>query len=80
MTTMRAFRYAALFFAALVLASAGGSRFALAAHPASESGTTERPPHLRLLTGPNGGQWFTAGERLAPLLTGSVVPTSSRIG
>ena len=80
MTTMRAFRHAALLFAAIVLISAEGARFALAANPASQSDTTERPPHLRLLTGPNGGQWFTAGERLAPLLTRNVAPTSSRIG
>ncbi|MDR2696554.1 MAG: TAXI family TRAP transporter solute-binding subunit [Deltaproteobacteria bacterium] len=80
MTTMRAFRHAALLLAALVLAFAGGSPFVFAAQPAPQPALTERPPHLRLLTGPNGGQWYAAGERLAPLLTRNVVPTSSRIG
>ena len=80
MTTMRALTYAALLLAATVLASAGGSRFAFAASPAPVAGTAERPAHLRLLSGPNGGQWFTAGERMAAILTRAITPTTSRIG
>lgn len=38
------------------------------------------PPHLRFLTGPNGGQWFVMGEPLAEVLTRDVLSTSSRIG
>ena len=80
MTTMRVLQHAALFLAAILLVSAGGSGSAFAASPAPQAGTVERPSHLRLLSGPNGGQWFTAGERLAPLLTRNVAPTTSRIG
>ncbi len=39
-----------------------------------------RPTHLRLLTGPNGGQWFFMGEPIAEVLSRNVAPTSSRIG
>jgi TRAP transporter TAXI family solute receptor len=80
MTTMRPLRLAMLLLAALGLVSAGGGRLAFSAGPAPQAGTAERPAHLRLLTGPNGGQWFKAGECLAPILTRSIVPTSSRIG
>jgi len=68
---MRTLRHAALLLAAIVLVSAGGSRFVSAA---------ERPTHLRLLGGPSGGQWHTASERLATILTRNVAPTTSRIG
>lgn len=71
MDTMRIFRYTALFLAVIVFASASGNHFASAA---------ERPTHLRLLAGPSGGQWHTAGERLATILTRAVAPTTSRIG
>ncbi|MCL1985734.1 MAG: TAXI family TRAP transporter solute-binding subunit [Betaproteobacteria bacterium] len=80
MTTMRIFSCAMLFCAAIILASTGACRFALAANPAPETGAMERPTHLRLLSGPNGGQWFTAGERMAAILTRSVAPTTSRQG
>jgi TRAP transporter TAXI family solute receptor len=80
MTTMRVLKYAALLLTATALAFAGGQRSAFAANPAPTAGTTERPAHLRLLTGPGGGQWFTAGERLAAILTRDLAPTSNRIG
>ena len=38
------------------------------------------PPHLRLLTGPNGGQWFMLGDPIAEILTKYVIPTTSRLG
>ena len=38
------------------------------------------PPHLRFLTGPNGGQWFMMGEPIAEVLSEDVLSTSSRIG
>lgn len=38
------------------------------------------PAHLRMLTGPNGGQWFMLGDPIAEVLTRHVAPTSSRIG
>ncbi|CAK7070045.1 MAG: hypothetical protein DELT_01826 [Desulfovibrio sp.] len=38
------------------------------------------PTHLKMLTGPNGGQWFMMGEPIAEVLSKSVVPTTSRIG
>jgi len=80
MTTMRALRLVILLFAALALVSAGEGRLAFSALAVPQAGTVGHPAHLRLLTGPNGGQWFTAGERLAPILTRSIVSTSSRIG
>ncbi|MDR0238791.1 MAG: TAXI family TRAP transporter solute-binding subunit [Deltaproteobacteria bacterium] len=80
MTTLRILTYTALLLAAGVRVSAGGSRIALAASPAPAAGVAEQPAHLRLFSGPNGGQWFTAGERMAAILTRTVVPTTSRIG
>ncbi len=38
------------------------------------------PSHLRLLSGPNGGQWFMMGEPIAEVLSRHVAPTTSRIG
>ena len=38
------------------------------------------PQHLRVLTGPAGGQWFALGEPIAEVLTREVLSTSSRIG
>jgi len=80
MITKRALKYTTLFLAAIILAAVGGSNFALSASPAPKTDTVERPAHLRFLSGPNGGQWFTAGERFAPILTRYVAPTTSRIG
>ena len=38
------------------------------------------PNHLRMLTGPNGGQWFMLGDPIAEVLSKHVAPTSSRLG
>lgn len=38
------------------------------------------PQHLRVLTGPAGGQWFALGEPIAEVLSREVLSTSSRIG
>ncbi len=38
------------------------------------------PTHLRLLTGPNGGQWFMLGDPIAEVLSKDVLPTTSRMG
>ena len=80
MTTMRIFKYAAFFLATIALVSVGGNRSAFAANSAPAAGVAERPTHLRLLAGPSGGQWHTAGERMATILTRDVAPTNSRIG
>jgi hypothetical protein len=76
----RALKYAALLCAAIVFTSAGGDLFAFAADAKPSTGPAERPVHLRLLTGPAGGQWSVSGERLAGILTKDVVPTTSRVG
>jgi len=75
MSTIRVLKAMALLLTALALVPAGGGLPAFAANPAA--GTAA---HLRLLTGPSGGQWFTAGERLSTILTREVAPTSSRLG
>ena len=74
------FKYAVLFLATITFTSVGGNGFVFAANPVAAAGAVERPAHLRVLTGPSGGQWYTAGERLATILTRHVVPTNSRIG
>lgn len=56
----------------LTLASLSATSFA--------AGKAGWPAHLRMLTGPNGGQWFTMGEPIAELLSKAVLPTTSRIG
>ncbi len=38
------------------------------------------PTHLRMLTGPNGGQWFMMGDPIAEVLSNHVIPTTSRLG
>ena len=38
------------------------------------------PTHLRVLTGPSGGQWHMLGEPIAEALSSSVLPTISRVG
>lgn len=38
------------------------------------------PTHLRMLTGPNGGQWFMMGEPIAEVLSKKVASTTSRMG
>ena len=80
MNIKHAYKHVALIIAVIILAMAGGSFFAFAANPKSKADIKERPAHLRLLSGPNGGQWFTAGERLATIITRHVAPTTSRIG
>jgi len=80
MITKRIFQRAALFLATIFIVSAGVSSLGFAATNASQADKTDRPAHLRFLSGPNGGQWFTAGESIAPILTRNVAPTTSRIG
>ena len=41
---------------------------------------TSWPSYLRLLSGPNGGQWFEAGEVIAVLFDRDIMPTTSRMG
>ncbi|SHN70772.1 TAXI family TRAP transporter solute-binding subunit [Desulfovibrio litoralis] len=38
------------------------------------------PAHLRIVTGPKGGQWFQMGKPLADALSKDVLPSSSRSG
>jgi TRAP transporter TAXI family solute receptor len=38
------------------------------------------PKHLRILTGPAGGQWFFIGEFMARIFSINIVPTISRTG
>ena len=47
---------------------------------AQESGKKDWPAHLRVLTGPKGGQWFTMGKPIAEVLSGAVAPATSRAG
>ena len=50
--------------------------------PASGQATdkTGWPTHLRMLTGPSGGQWHMLGEPIAEVITRNVLPTTSRMG
>lgn len=50
------------------------------AAPAKDKAASSWPAHLRMLTGPNGGQWFTMGEPLAEVLSKAVLPSTSRMG
>lgn len=38
------------------------------------------PAHLRFLTGPKGGQWFTMGDPIAEVLSKAVAPSTTRAG
>ena len=38
------------------------------------------PAHLRLLAGPNGGQWFVLGNAMSEILSRHVLPSTSRMG
>ena len=38
------------------------------------------PSHLRMLSGPNGGQWFALGDPIAEALSKNVAPTTNRMG
>ncbi len=68
-------RFALLSAAVLLCLSVAGGALA-----AAKQGKAGWPAHLRLLTGPGGGQWFTMGDRIAEVLSARVLPTSSRIG
>ncbi len=58
-----------------------GAAFAAeSSRPAAAGMKNGWPTHLRLLTGPNGGQWFSLGDPIAEAITKHVVPTSSRLG
>ena len=48
--------------------------------PAQEKSEKDWPTHLRVLTGPRGGQWFTMGKPIAEVLSRAVAPTTSRVG
>lgn len=52
----------------------------LFAGEASAADKKDWPAHLRVLTGPNGGQWFMLGDPLAEVLTKGVAPATSRMG
>ena len=67
-----------LFFAIILSFNLCGA--ALAAKQPTLEKKTSMPAHLRFLSGPNGGQWFTMGEKIAAVLTSKVLPTSNRIG
>lgn len=77
-TTWKYTKFFALFCSALFIGSVAAA-FA-AEQAAQQPAARERPAHLRLLAGPGGGQWHTAGERMAEILTRAVVPTTSRTG
>lgn len=70
----------------VLLSIAAVSIFSLLFSFAPTSSGTEKgerkgwPIHLRMLSGPNGGQWFFMGEKMAEILTAELLPTSSRIG
>ena len=70
MNTSRLFVFPALFVACMLC-------FAPVAAAASKPGW---PMHVRLLTGPAGGQWFVLGESMAKLLSKDVLLTTSRMG
>ena len=47
---------------------------------AQEDDRKDWPAHLRVLTGPKGGQWFTMGKPIAEILSKAVAPATSRAG
>ena len=53
---------------------------AIAAESSDGGGKPDWPVHLKMLTGPKGGQWFTMGEPIAEVLSRHVLPTTSRQG
>ena len=57
-----------------------GAVFAADSASPDAGGKSAWPTHLRLLTGPKGGQWFTLGDPIAEALSRHVLPTSSRLG
>ena len=64
-------------------ASAGQLAAANATAPANKNPAGPKagwPTHLRMLTGPNGGQWFMMGDPIAEVLSKNVAPTTSRLG
>ncbi len=60
------------------LLGAGGALVAQAQEPQKQDAAW--PAHLRIVTGPNGGQWFQMGKPLADALKQSVLPATSRSG
>lgn len=75
-------RIAKLMLSAVVICLLSCPGAVFAADPASPDagGKNAWPTHLRLLTGPNGGQWFTLGEPISEAISKHVLPTSSRLG
>ena len=66
--------------ACLLLALLAVMLFQAPAFAASSTPKAGWPAHVRLLTGPNGGQWFVLGERMAEVLGKGMLPTTSRMG
>ena len=77
---MRMMRILTLVLLLCLPAGAGAAFAADAAAPGADAAKNTWPTHLRLLTGPNGGQWFFLGDSIAESLSKHVLPTSSRIG
>lgn len=50
------------------------------AFAAAQQDGVKWPSHLRLLTGPQGGQWWSLGEPIAEIFSKNLVPTTARIG
>ena len=53
---------------------------ALFGEPVRAEDTRNWPSHLRLLTGPDGGQWSSMGMRINEVLSDVILPTTSRAG
>jgi len=68
------------FFAAMLCAALCHGVLFPSASLADDTSRESWPTHLRVLTGPNGGQWFNLGDPIAEALTDDVLPTSSRMG
>ena len=67
--------FAATLFAVLLCASQP-----LGSASGADVDKTGWPAHLKLLTGPNGGQWSMMGDPIAEVLTKGVAPSTSRLG
>ena len=70
--------FLSVFVYAVFLLAAGGALVAQAQEPQKQDAPW--PAHLRIITGPNGGQWFQMGKPLANALKQSVLPATSRSG
>lgn len=64
--------------------ASSGFGYEAAAADQEVKGSTLRPAgwpiHLRFITGPAGGQWFTMGDPIAEVLSKDVLPTTHRQG